>query len=123
MDEKPRLKLVNSYDELEALVPGYKTRVKIDSDRDSKWMIYKGNSSEGQYFSFIEVPDTIEDDTEFIVRSSLGKYLSFPGDECISPDLESTIVFNDMLNETDVITPGSKEYEEIKSLVELWVKE
>lgn len=125
MKEKPKLTVVNSYDELKALVPGYKTKVKIDSDRDSEWMIYKGTglTDKSDLYSFIEVPDTIETDTEFIVWSSWDEYLSFPGDECITPDLRSSIVFNSLHRRTNIIRPGSKEYEEVKSLVEPWIKD
>ena len=126
MTQDQKLKLVNSYEELKALVPGYKTRVKIDSDEDSKWMIYKGNengSSDASYYSFIEVPDTLEKNTRFIIWSSWDDYLSFPGDECMTPDLKSTIVFNYLHRQADVITPDSEEYKEIKSLVKLWVIE
>ena len=126
MTEKPELTFVNSYDELLILSPGDKTKVRIDSDNKPEWMIYKGKEKnpygESYHHSFIDIPDTLENDTKFEVWSSDGKYLSFSGDECITHDLKNSIIFNHLYRKLEIITRDSEEYDVIKNLVELWIK-
>ena len=127
MTKEPKTKFVDNYDELKELVPGYKTKVKIDSDKDSEWMIYKGKEKDplgkSHFYSFIEILDPIENDKEFIVWSSWDTYLMFHGDDCLNPELRNSIIFTHLHYESKVITPASEEYEAIKNLVKLWITE
>ena len=132
MKTKPEFKHINSSYELVKLNPGDKTKVTIDTDKDPEHMVYKGrekyfkeSTSENTPYNyyFIEIPKKIEEDTEFRVWYSEETYLHFSGNEGFTEPTSSSILFNHLYSNIKIITHGTDEYEEIKSLVEFWMQD